>query len=45
MFAENADLGTVGTLFRSLAVDTFTPEPDDEDLYNPLTCNDRQMRR
>ncbi|KAL0050838.1 hypothetical protein WJX82_008106 [Trebouxia sp. C0006] len=42
---ENADMGTAGTLFRSLAVDNFTPEPDDEDLYNPLSSNDRQTRR
>ncbi|KAL0032233.1 hypothetical protein WJX77_012343 [Trebouxia sp. C0004] len=42
---ENADMGTVGTLFRSLAVDSSTPEPDDEDLYNPLSSNDRQTRR
>ncbi len=45
MFAENADMGTVGTLFRSLAVDSFTPEPDDNELYSPLTSNDRQTRR
>ncbi|DBA83475.1 TPA: hypothetical protein ACH3X2_006406 [Trebouxia sp. C0005] len=42
---ETSDMGTAGTLFRSLAVDTFTPEPDDEDLYKPLTSNDRQTRR
>ena len=32
----------VGTLFRSLAVDHFTPEPDDDQLYsapsNRLPC-------
>lgn len=42
--AENGDLGAAGTLFRSLAVDSFTPEPD-EDLYNPLSLQDRQTRR
>ncbi len=38
-------MGAAGTLFRSLAVDSFTPEPDDEDLYNPLSSNERQTRR
>lgn len=45
VLAENAETGNIGTLFRSLAVDNFTPEPDDEDLYNPLSPNDRQNRR
>ena len=43
--AENGDLGAAGTLFRSLAVDHFTPEPDEDNLYNPLSLQDRQTRR
>ena len=43
-YAE-APEGTVGTLFRSLAVDRFTPEPEEEGVYNPATLYDRQARR
>ena len=45
-YAGPPEMDDVGTLFRSLAVDNFTPEPDDSpQLYHPLTQSDRQMRR
>ena len=38
-------MADMGTLFRSLAVGHFTPEPEDESLYKPQTESLRQARR